>query len=140
LQDAESDQRGHLLTGKESYLAPYLAAVEKTHESLRKLVPIASAIPSGRERLAQIKILSDSKLAELKQIIDLYPWQGLPRRSGLWRPMPAFMIWISSEGSFRAFWTAECVRRGSCPDQSDRHSGGGSSVPAARFRHGSDRA
>ncbi len=79
LQDAESGQRGYLLTGRESYLAPYLSAVKKVDETFRKLIPVASAIPSGPQRLARLRILANTKLAELKETIDLYRSRGLPQ-------------------------------------------------------------
>jgi signal transduction histidine kinase len=77
LEDAESGQRGFLLTGKESYLVPYFDAIEKIDRNFEKLVPTAGSIPNGSERLAQMKELSNSKLAELKQTIDLYHSAGL---------------------------------------------------------------
>jgi signal transduction histidine kinase len=76
-EDAESGQRGYLLTGRKSYLAPYLAAVEKIDASFRQLIPLASVIHNGPERLARLSALANSKMAELKQTVDLYNSQGL---------------------------------------------------------------
>src|ERR1700722_17806149 len=55
LQDAESGQRGYLLTGNEFYLAPYLAANAKIDANFQKLAPAASVIERGPERLAHLK-------------------------------------------------------------------------------------
>src|SRR5580698_6223463 len=72
LQDAESGQRGYLLTGNESYLAPYLAANAKIDANFQKLEPAASVIPGGLERLAHLRLLSDAKRVEMQQTIDLF--------------------------------------------------------------------
>jgi CHASE3 domain sensor protein len=71
LKDAETGQRGYLITGDESYLAPYqssLAAVKSTLGDVRRLT---SDNPDQQRRLSAISPLIDAKLAELKQTIDL---------------------------------------------------------------------
>jgi signal transduction histidine kinase len=85
LEDAESGQRGYLLTGETSYLAPYLVAVEKINRNFETLGPIANALPNGTERLAQLKLLTDSKMAELQRTIDLYRSQGIVPALGVVR-------------------------------------------------------
>lgn len=77
LQDAESGQRGFLLTGKEAYLAPYRAVVGKIDRTFEAMVPMAGAIPNGPQRLDLLRTLTASKLAELKRSIDLYRSDGL---------------------------------------------------------------
>jgi signal transduction histidine kinase len=76
LQEAESGQRGYLLTGKESYLMPYWNATEKADEAFRAMIPIVKVLPDGTERLEKLKTLSLAKLAEMKRTIDLYHSQG----------------------------------------------------------------
>jgi len=76
LKDAETGQRGFLLTGNEAYLEPYtgaLAAIERTMNDLRALT-----IDNARQqaRLAEAQPLIDAKLAELKRTIDLRRTQG----------------------------------------------------------------
>ena len=77
LKDAETGQRGYLITGEDSYLAPYqsaLAAIKSTFEDVRKLT---SDNPNQQRRFATIAPLIDAKLAELKQTIDLRRTNGL---------------------------------------------------------------
>ena len=58
LQEAESGQRGYLLTGKESYLTPYWNATDKADEAFRAMIPIVKAIPDGPQRLERLRTLS----------------------------------------------------------------------------------
>jgi signal transduction histidine kinase len=77
LQNAESGQRGFLLTGKESYLLPYRVAVEKIDSTFDSLMPIAGSIPSGSQRVELLRSLSSRKLAEMQKTIDLYHSSGV---------------------------------------------------------------
>jgi methyl-accepting chemotaxis protein len=77
LKDAETGQRGYIITGDDSYLAPYqsaLPAIKSTFEDIRKLT---SDNPNQQRRLATLSPLIDAKLAELKQTIDLRRAEGL---------------------------------------------------------------
>src|ERR1700728_3547148 len=76
LQEAESGQRGYLLTGRESYLAPYWNAADKADEYFRAMIPIVKALPDGPQRLGRLQTLSLAKLEEMKQTIDIYRSQG----------------------------------------------------------------
>ena len=71
VKDAETGQRGYLLTGNESYLSPYNAAVEEIGPRLEALRRLTSDNPTQQDRLAILKPRVDAKLAELKQTIDL---------------------------------------------------------------------
>jgi methyl-accepting chemotaxis protein len=76
LTDAESGQRGYIITGTDIYLEPYqaaLAAIKRTFEEVRKLT---SDNPRQQQRLSSIAPLIDAKLAELKETIDLRRTQG----------------------------------------------------------------
>ena len=77
LKDAETGQRGYLLTGQDSYLEPYntaLTVIHSTYDDLRKQV---ADNPSQLRRLAALSPVIDSKQAELKQTIDLRRNQDL---------------------------------------------------------------
>jgi methyl-accepting chemotaxis protein len=77
LKDAETGQRGYIITGEDSYLAPYqsaLIAIQRTLDDVRKLT---ADNPDQQRRLAGASPLIDVKLAELKQTIDLRRNQGL---------------------------------------------------------------
>lgn len=78
LQEAESGQRGYLLTGKQSYLAPFWNANDKASEMFRAMGPMVTAVPDGPQRLERLRVLSQDKLAEMKRTVDLYQSDGLP--------------------------------------------------------------
>lgn len=76
LQEAESSQRGFLLTGNEAYLIPYMTVKERADDAFLRMVPIVKVLPGGDARLARIKTLSTAKLNEMQQTIDLYHSKG----------------------------------------------------------------
>jgi methyl-accepting chemotaxis protein len=77
LKDAETGQRGYLITGEDSYLAPYQAALPAIKGTLEDLRKLSSDNPDQQRRLTAIAPLIDAKLAELKQTIDLRRTVGL---------------------------------------------------------------
>jgi methyl-accepting chemotaxis protein len=76
IKDAESGQRGYLISGEESYLEPYKAAVAAIKTTLADVKKLTSDNPNQQRRLSAVTPLIDSKLAELKQTIDLRKGQG----------------------------------------------------------------
>ncbi len=76
--DAETGQRGYLLTGKEEYLAPYNSAVPKVEGVLNRLreALVANGTPAQRESLGRLNSLVGKKLAELEAAIALYKKDG----------------------------------------------------------------
>ncbi|TCM16158.1 signal transduction histidine kinase [Novosphingobium sp. PhB165] len=76
IQDAETGQRGYLLTGNEEYLAPYTAAVTRLGSKFDAIGALTRDNPSQQARLATLRRHTDSKLAELGQTIDLRRQQG----------------------------------------------------------------
>ena len=76
LKDAETGQRGYVITAEESYLEPYKAALAAIKATLADVKKLTSDNPNQQRRLAAITPLIDSKLAELKQSIDLRRVQG----------------------------------------------------------------
>jgi methyl-accepting chemotaxis protein len=71
LVNAETGQRGYLITAKDDYLEPYtagLAAIEKIYAELRQLT---IDNPNQTRRLDDMRPLIDSRLAVLKQVIEL---------------------------------------------------------------------
>jgi CheY-like chemotaxis protein/signal transduction histidine kinase/CHASE3 domain sensor protein len=76
LQDAETGQRGYLLTGKDQYLAPYseaLGAVEKHFDAISTLT---KDNPDQQARLKPLRRHIDAKLAELHETIVARRAQG----------------------------------------------------------------
>ncbi|WP_439600535.1 response regulator [Devosia sp.] len=71
VQDAETGQRGYLLTGEEPYLAPYSTALKSIPAQLDEIGRMTSINSGQDERLVVLRQHIDAKLAELAQTIDL---------------------------------------------------------------------
>ncbi|OGL20262.1 MAG: hypothetical protein A3K12_14740 [Candidatus Rokubacteria bacterium RIFCSPLOWO2_12_FULL_71_19] len=76
LKDAETGQRGYLLTGAERYLEPYQDALAALWERQRELRVGLADRPRQRERLDALQPLIAAKLAELHRTIELRRNQG----------------------------------------------------------------
>jgi signal transduction histidine kinase/DNA-binding response OmpR family regulator/CHASE3 domain sensor protein len=73
LRDAESGQRGYLLTGDEQYLQPFLQAELQLNGQLDAVG--WNLDDDGQRRLLQdVRGLARAKMAELKQTIELRQW------------------------------------------------------------------
>ncbi|TAL03794.1 MAG: histidine kinase [Rhodospirillaceae bacterium] len=77
LKDAETGQRGYLLTGTDSYLQPYEDAIAHIGEIFELAQKLTSDNPSQQRRLAILSPVIDAKLAELRRAIDVRKTQGL---------------------------------------------------------------
>ena len=71
LLDAETGQRGYLLTGSPGYLQPYHAALSTVPADRQRLGSQVSAVPGGRQYFAAIKALVAEKMKELATTISL---------------------------------------------------------------------
>ncbi|MFO1304011.1 MAG: CHASE3 domain-containing protein [Burkholderiales bacterium] len=76
--DAETGQRGYLLTGREEYLAPYNAAVPKVDGALNRLreLLVQNGTAAQRDALGRLNGLVGKKLSELEAAIALYQKDG----------------------------------------------------------------
>jgi signal transduction histidine kinase/CHASE3 domain sensor protein len=72
LTDAETGQRGFLLTGREYYLDPYKRAVREVPEVLQRLTVSTANRRDQVGAAITLKSLIQEKFDELKQTIDLY--------------------------------------------------------------------
>jgi len=77
LVDAETGQRGFLLTGDDAYLEPYHAAMKSIDQVLVELKNSTADNPVQQKHLPELKQLIDKKLAELQRTIDLRKQNGL---------------------------------------------------------------
>ena len=71
VKDAETGQRGYLLTDRESYLDPYDAAVEGIGSRLDALQRLTLDNPTQGNRLGSLKQHIGAKLAELKVALQI---------------------------------------------------------------------
>ena len=70
LRDAETGQRGYLLTGDEAFLEPYLAVRDSISGHLEKLRQL-TLISAAHKHLDTLVPLVDAKLAEMSHVIEL---------------------------------------------------------------------
>ncbi len=70
LQDAETGQRGYLLSGEDSYLEPYRVAVAALDHELADLRTTVADNPAQVELAAQLTTLVTDKLAELRATVE----------------------------------------------------------------------
>jgi PAS domain S-box-containing protein len=77
LVDAETGQRGFLLTGDETYLEPYHAAIKNVDRLVGELRNFTADNPNQQRRILELEPLIGKKLAELERTIDLRKTQGL---------------------------------------------------------------
>jgi CheY-like chemotaxis protein/signal transduction histidine kinase/CHASE3 domain sensor protein len=71
LKDAETGQRGYLLTGREDYLAPFLDAKHALPVEFSALAALLGPDPAQRARLETLKSLAAEKMEELNQTVEL---------------------------------------------------------------------
>ena len=72
LTDAETGQRGYLLTSRKEYLKPYEAAQVQVAKSLAWLNEYYSSEPETQALMAQVQKAADNKLAELAETNRLH--------------------------------------------------------------------
>ncbi len=89
LKDAETGERGYVITGDETFLEPYRNAVTALPTTLDALRDLIADTPSQVRRFAEVEPLLASKMAELKQVNDLRRSVGLE---------PAVAVVKSGEG------------------------------------------
>lgn len=77
LKDAETGQRGFVITGDEAYLEPYQAAVGAVARQVKELRELTADNPNQQRRIDAAQALVSAKLAELRRIIDLRRQAGL---------------------------------------------------------------
>jgi PAS domain S-box-containing protein len=76
MKDAETGQRGYILTGQESYLEPYQGVVRNIDQKIVKLKNLIADKPNQQKQFATLESLIGAKLAILKQTIYLRQNQG----------------------------------------------------------------
>ena len=74
--DAETAQRGFLLTARREYLEPYVAALPNIDPRLKKLKQLTAADPMQQERLSRLTKLIAEKFAELEATLALHKGRG----------------------------------------------------------------
>ncbi len=70
LQDAETGQRGFLITGDDRFLDPYNAALARIPDQIRALRELTVDNPQQQASIGRIEAMSEEKLAAIKEGID----------------------------------------------------------------------
>jgi CHASE3 domain sensor protein len=76
VRDAESSQRGFLLTGNPEYLEPYKTAIRSLPGSLAALRAAVDSEPAQRTRVASLTNLISEKMGELERTVSLRQSDG----------------------------------------------------------------
>jgi CheY-like chemotaxis protein len=83
LVDAETGQRGYLITGSPDYLEPYSAALGRITDLQLSLRSLTRDNPQQQQRLEKLAPVINKKLAELKETIEAREHQGQQAASRL---------------------------------------------------------
>ncbi len=84
--DAETGQRGYLLTGQEGYLAPYKDSIEQVQRNFALLDTLFEADGEQKARLDEVKKAYNDKRKEMEQTI------ALRRNGGLQDAVPLALL------------------------------------------------
>ncbi len=71
MKDAETGQRGFLITSDPRFLQPYEGAYEKTTDSYNNLVELTADNPVQQKNLREVKALYEAKFGQMQNIIDM---------------------------------------------------------------------
>ena len=71
IQDAETGQRGYIITGHEEYLEPYIQAKASLSDTIKNLHLLTSDNPVQQKNMKDVKELISKKISELKETINL---------------------------------------------------------------------
>jgi PAS domain S-box-containing protein len=75
-RDAETGQRGYVITGREEYLQPYRSAQPEISAELDNLQSLLKNDAAQEQRLERLRTLLDEKHRELRSVIDVRRAQG----------------------------------------------------------------
>jgi two-component sensor histidine kinase len=72
LRDAETGQRGYLLTGRPEFLQPYETGLGSIEDEFTALASVAAGNVEQEQRIAHLRRLASAKIATLQSAIALY--------------------------------------------------------------------
>ncbi|MBD2777619.1 sensor histidine kinase [Iningainema tapete] len=76
LKDAETGQRGYLITGDDKYLQPYRSAISNITKNINSLKKLTTDNPNQQRKISTLEQAIATKLAELENTIKLRREQG----------------------------------------------------------------
>ena len=76
MKDAETGQRGFVLTGEARYLEPYEGSQAKVNEKLQRVRELTADNPEQQQRLSQLEPAVAAKFEEMQHVIGLRKSKG----------------------------------------------------------------
>jgi CHASE3 domain sensor protein len=76
MDNAETGQRGYVITGDDAYLAPYLSGSAAVDATMRELRELTADNARQQQRLDELQAPITAKLAELKRTVELRRTSG----------------------------------------------------------------
>lgn len=76
IEEAESEQRGYVITGEERYLQFYYESVASIRQRLRDVKTVTADNPKQQQQISILKPLVEQRVAALWQVIDLRRGEG----------------------------------------------------------------
>ncbi|WP_375491696.1 response regulator [uncultured Nostoc sp.] len=77
LTNAETGQRGYIITGEQRYLEPYNAAIQVINQKVKEIQRLTADNPNQQNRLDILQPLLTERMAVMKNVIELRQTQGL---------------------------------------------------------------
>ncbi|MBE9180457.1 response regulator [Oculatella sp. LEGE 06141] len=77
IKDAETGQRGYIITGEEEYLVPYRQAQEQLQQKVADLRNLTTDNDFQQQRLDELELLINRRVAVLEEVLALRRTQGL---------------------------------------------------------------
>ncbi|MEH2063730.1 MAG: response regulator [Nostoc sp.] len=77
LTNAETGQRGYIITGEQRYLEPYNTAIQVMNQKVKELLRLTADNPNQQNRLDILQPLLTERMAVMKDVIELRQSQGL---------------------------------------------------------------
>ena len=77
VNDAERGQRGYLLVGEQSYLAPYQNAARVVDQELQRIGQLLKGVPGQKSAFDAMQRLTTMKFVELKETVELRQSAGI---------------------------------------------------------------
>jgi CHASE3 domain sensor protein len=93
LKDAETGQRGFVITGEDPYLAPYQAALDGIPKAIKELRTLTIDSPTQQKRMDQLEPLIGEKLFELHRTVEMRRKGQIKKQLGLCAGEWARSIW-----------------------------------------------
>ena len=76
LLDAETGERGYIITGEDQYLEPFNQAIKSLNQKIDDGLELTKDNPTQQQRIAKVKLLAADKIADGMKKIDLRKNKG----------------------------------------------------------------